>query len=154
MVITNILPEMAEYLWPYMNTKHKIFSYLGHGLVLLSLLSLVYVSGMAWWNPRAIMALVHEKLTNTDSISSIRGVYGSVGLFVVSVLGYLWSAGLTITLRFLSIFWFLYAASRLLTWAVDGPLGSFGMQWLTIELFLGISCLMLSYLVKTKPASA
>ncbi|MEQ7798648.1 DUF4345 domain-containing protein [Pedobacter sp. ASV1-7] len=130
-----------------MNTKNKIIGYLGHGLVLLSLLSLVYVSFMAWLNPREVMALVREKLTNTDSLSSIRGVYGGTGLFVVSVLCYLWSTGLTITLRFLSMFWLLYSVSRVLTWAIDGPLGEFGTQWLVIELFFGISCLTLSYLV-------
>lgn len=116
---------------------------LGNILVVGSLVSLGFVAFMAWWSPKEVMALVGEQLTNTDSISSIRGVYGGVGLFVLAVLCYLWHIGLSTVLKFLAFFWLLYSLSRGVTWIVDGALGSFGRQWLMIELILGGSCLLL-----------
>lgn len=125
-----------------MDTKNKLAGLIGKALVVISLSGLASVSLMAWWSPREVMALVGEQLTNTDSISSIRGIYGGVGIFIVVVLGFLWRIGLKLVLQFLAIFWLLYGASRIVTWIIDGPLGTFGRQWLIIELLLGVSCLM------------
>jgi hypothetical protein len=37
------------------------------------------------------------------------------------------------SLSFLTLFWGLYAASRLMTIMADGQLGAFGTRWLLIE---------------------
>ncbi|MBD1428923.1 DUF4345 domain-containing protein [Sphingobacterium litopenaei] len=133
-----------------MKKESKILNYLGHVTVALSLLSLAYVALMAWVNPYQVMLLVGEKLSNTDSMSSIRGVYGGVGLFLVGVLAWFWKNNLKTSLQLLGLFWSLYALSRIVTWMVEGPLGDFGKQWLMIELFLGMLSLLLSAVITQK----
>lgn len=54
-----------------------------------SILSLAYVSISSIWNPQATMDLVSTQLPNTDAISSIRGIYGGVGLLITFLLIYL-----------------------------------------------------------------
>ena len=44
--------------------------------ILLSALSLLSVSLMAFANPQSVMDLVQVQLSNNDAFSSIRGVYG------------------------------------------------------------------------------
>lgn len=100
---------------------------------MLSCLSLLSVSFMAFHNPQSVMDLVSVKLTNNDAISSIRGVYGGVGLTLVAALLYTLRKNLQESLGLLSILWGLYAMSRILTLFMEGPLGSFGKQWLVIE---------------------
>lgn len=102
----------------------------------LSFLSLAYVALFALWSPQATMDLVNTPLPNTDALSSIRGVYGGVGVSLCIGLFYLWRRDRRSALCFLSIFWGLYAISRIITIFTDGPLGDFGNQWLSIELFL------------------
>jgi len=48
-----------------------------------------------------------------------------------------------LAIRFLTMFWFSYASSRLITMVVDGPLGDFGNQWISIESAFGILGLIL-----------
>lgn len=43
---------------------------------------------MAFGDPQAVMDLVLVKLDNTDAYSSIRGVYGGVGIAILGVLLY------------------------------------------------------------------
>nr|WP_262903579.1 DUF4345 family protein [Niabella beijingensis] len=50
---------------------------------------------------------------------------------------------LTLALLFLSLFWLLYALSRLVTIWANGSLGSFGSNWLTIETTFGMIALVL-----------
>lgn len=108
-----------------------------------SILSLMYVSLLSMYSPQATMDLVSTQLTNSDAISSIRGIYGGVGLVITITLIYLLLTDLTKGLVFLSLFWGSYAVSRIITICVNGPLGSFGSQWLKIEMVLCILALVL-----------
>lgn len=58
-------------------------------LIGISVLGILSVSFMAFGDPQAVMDLVHVKLDNTDAYSSIRGVYGGVGIAILGVLLYL-----------------------------------------------------------------
>jgi len=89
------------------------------------------------------MDLVATQLSNTDAISSIRGIYGGVGLVICLSLVHLLLKDEKKALIFLSLFWLAYSISRLITILVDGPLGEFGSQWLVIESTLGILALVL-----------
>jgi hypothetical protein len=99
----------------------------------ISIIGLASVSILSLFDPQATMDLVRVKLDNTDAISSIRGIYGGVGMSIISGLTYLLITKIILAIRFLTLFWFSYAFSRLITILVDGPLGDFGNQWLTIE---------------------
>jgi hypothetical protein len=103
------------------------------GFILFSSLSLLSVSLMAFFDPQAVMNLVNTKLTNTDAYSSIRGVYGGVGLTIVLCLFYLLRYNTLHALGFLALLWGLYAASRTITIFTEGALGAFGRQWLITE---------------------
>ena len=90
------------------------------------------------------MDLVGVKLTNTDAFSSIRGVYGGVGLTIFITLIYLMLRDAQKGLLFLSLLWGFYALSRTLTIFAEGALGAFGRQWLLIEsIFCLISLVLL-----------
>ncbi|MGV3587009.1 MAG: DUF4345 domain-containing protein [Adhaeribacter sp.] len=103
------------------------------GFILLSAVSLLSVSLMAFANPQSVMDLVAVKLNNTDAFSSIRGVYGGVGLTLFLTLLYLLRQNFRKGLAFLCLLWGLYAVSRLITIFTEGPLGDFGTQWLITE---------------------
>lgn len=103
------------------------------GYVLLSALSFSYVGVLAFFSPQAVMDFVGVKLTNNDAFSSIRGVYGGVGLTIVSLLLYTLWKNLQESLVLLAGLWGLYAVSRLVTVFAEGPLGAFGQQWLLTE---------------------
>lgn len=109
----------------------------------ISALSILWVSFMAFTNPQQVMDLVGVTLPNTDAYSSIRGVYGGVGLSLVAVLVYLSRYNLATALFFLSFFWGMYAVSRLITIVSEGELGSFGNQWLVTELVFATMALLL-----------
>lgn len=98
---------------------------------------------MALVSPQAVMNLVDTRLTNADAVSSIRGVYGGVGVTFLVVLLYTLRRNRRESLGLLSLFWGLYAACRLLTIVTDGALGSFGTRWLLIELSLCVVSLIL-----------
>jgi hypothetical protein len=104
----------------------------------LSLFSLLSVSVMALADPQSVMDLVGVELRNTDALSSIRGVYGGVGITICLNQLYLMIRYPEKGAAFLSLFWGAYAVSRLITLASDGPLGDFGNQWLLIESFLSL----------------
>jgi hypothetical protein len=116
------------------------------GYVLFSLLSLTYVSILGMINPQQVMDMVQVNLTNTDAISSIRGVYGGVGITISIFLIYLLFKQHQLALSFLVVFWGSYALSRVLTIFIDGSLGDFGTNWLLIEscLFFVGACLLVS----------
>jgi hypothetical protein len=103
---------------------------------------------MAFISPQAVMDLVQVKLSNTDAFSSIRGVYGGVGLTIFIWLLHTLKKDRQESLLFLSIFWGLYAASRIATLMVEGPLGAFGKQWLGIELVFCLLAVLLFSLNK------
>jgi hypothetical protein len=122
-----------------------IYTVLAKGFMFLSALSLVYVALLAIKNPQAVMDLVSVKLSNNDALSSIRGVYGGVGITLVIVILYLAFYQLHKGLAFISIFWGSYSLSRVITLLVDGPLGNFGNTWLAIETIfclIGLSLLI------------
>lgn len=98
-----------------------------------SMLSLLSVSIMALFDPQSVMDMVGVNLSNNDAISSIRGVYGGVGITICLSVLYLLIKHPEKGAGFLSIFWGAYAFSRLITLISDGPLGDFGNQWLLIE---------------------
>ena len=126
----------------WINIASKIF-------IGLSAASLLSVSLMAFSNPQSVMDLVHVPLNNTDALSSIRGVYGGVGLTLVISLIYLMLKDVQKGLAFLCLLWGFYAMSRLITIAAEGSLGAFGNQWLFIEsLFFGIAAAL--YVLRKK----
>ena len=98
---------------------------------------------MAFSDPQAVMDLVNVKLTNNDAFSSIRGVYGGVGLTIFITFVYLGFRDQTKGLIFAAELWGLYAVSRIITIFSEGPLGDFGNQWLTIESILCVLALVL-----------
>jgi hypothetical protein len=116
----------------------SIFSWLLIGISVLGILS---VSVMAFSSPQAVMDLVQVKLDNTDAYSSIRGVYGGVGIAILGVLLYLVFTDRKAALGFIALFWGMYAMSRLMTISMEGPLGDFGSQWLVIESTLSLVAL-------------
>ncbi len=103
-----------------------------------SALSVLSVSMMALFNPQSVMDLVEVKLGNTDALSSIRGVYGGVGITICMSIIYLLIRQPEKGAAFISIFWGAYAFSRLITLISDGPLGDFGNQWLLIESLMSL----------------
>ena len=98
-----------------------------------SIFSLGYVAILSLVNPQATMDLVKTNLPNTDAMSSIRGIYGGVGLVITFQLVYLLFKDVQKGLLFLSMFWGGYAVSRLITIFTNGALGDFGNQWIMIE---------------------
>jgi hypothetical protein len=59
---------------------NKLLTVFARGFILLSAFCFLSVGLMAFVSPQAVMDLVKVNLGNTDAISSIRGVYGGVGL--------------------------------------------------------------------------
>lgn len=121
----------------------KILSVAASAFIGFSAFAISMVSIMAFSNPQALMDLVNVKLTNNDAYSSIRGVYGGVGLTILITFVYLGFRDQTKGLIFAAVLWGLYAVSRLITIAKEGPLGDFGNQWLIIESALCIVALVL-----------
>lgn len=89
------------------------------------------------------MDLVQVQLPNNDAFSSIRGVYGGVGFTITVVILYTLFKNRKKGLAFNALLWGAYAASRLITIAAEGSLGSFGQQWLMIESSLCLMSLVL-----------
>lgn len=103
-----------------------------------SMLSLLSVSIMALFDPQSVMDMVGINLNNNDAISSIRGVYGGVGITICLSILYLLIRHPEKGAGFLIIFWGSYAFSRLITIISDGALGNFGNQWLMIETLMAL----------------
>lgn len=122
----------------------RLLLQISKGYVLLSAFSLLSVSIMAFQNPQAVMDLVSVKLNNTDAYSSIRGVYGGVGVTIVISLVYMMQKNILESLGLLVTFWGLYSVSRIVTIFSDGRLGAFGTQWLVIEIiFCAVAIVLL-----------
>lgn len=132
--------------------KEKLVRVAAFVFISFSAFCLLMVSLMAFTNPQSVMDLVSVKLTNTDAYSSIRGIYGGVGLTIVISLIYMLRKHIKEALLFLTVLWGLYAVSRLITILVEGPLGDFGTQWIVTEsVFCGISILLLESYKRLKP---
>ena len=119
----------------------------------LSALSMLSVSLMAFSNPQAVMDLVHVHLGNTDAFSSIRGVYGGVGLTLFVSIVYMLVRDVQHGLLFLCMLWGFYAISRIMTIFTEGSLGAFGTQWLTIESIFFSIALVLAIIYRPQPAT-
>ena len=132
----------------------KTLKIASRAFIVLSCLSLLYVSVLAFVNPQSVMDLVSVTLPNNDAISSIRGIYGGVGLTIVIMLFYLAFADVKKGLIVLSMFWGLYAISRFITIAAEGQLGAFGTQWLIIESVFCVSALALLFATQRKQIAA
>jgi hypothetical protein len=130
--------------------KQKLLQVLSVMVVLFSAFSVLMVSIMAMLDPQQVMDLVNVKLTNNDAFSSIRGVYGGVGLTIVCTLVYLAITDVRKGLVFITLLWGCYAASRIITLLVEGPLGAFGIQWLTIESTLFAVAITLLFIKPSK----
>lgn len=134
--------------------KTKFVLFAAKGFILLSALSFLSVSIMAWASPQAVMDLVNVQLGNTDALSSIRGVYGGVGLSLFVVLVYLMLRQPVNGLRLLGLLWGFYALSRITTLLHDGALGDFGTRWLTIEtIFFILAVMLLAFMPKVPDAA-
>ncbi|MEM6644175.1 MAG: DUF4345 domain-containing protein [Bacteroidota bacterium] len=117
------------------------------GFIGFSALAVGYVSITSLIDPIATMRLVDVSLRNNDAISSIRGIFGGVGVTITLLMVCLLLRDRRLGMQFTIFFWGSYAASRLITIIVDGPLGSFGSQWILIETvlcLLGISLFILA----------
>ena len=133
--------------------KNKIINIVSGVFILFSAFSLLMVSLMAMANPQSVMDLVQVQLPNTDAYSSIRGIYGGVGLVIITQLIYLLIKDRKKALAFLSLFWGAYALSRLITIGAEGSLGAFGSQWLMIEsVFCVLSVVLYTLYRKPQPA--
>ena len=119
----------------------------------LSALSMLSVSLMAFSNPQAVMDLVHVHLGNTDAFSSIRGVYGGVGLTLFISIVYMLVRDVRHGLLFLCMLWGFYAISRIMTIFTEGSLGAFGTQWLTIESIFFSIALVLAIIYRPQPTT-
>lgn len=132
--------------------KEKLVRVASIAFISFSAFCLLMVSLMAFVNPQSVMDLVAVKLSNNDAFSSIRGVYGGVGMTIVISLMYMMRKHITEALLFLTVLWGLYAVSRLITILVEGPLGDFGTQWIVTEsVFCGIAIMLLESYKKLKP---
>ena len=49
-----------------------------------SIVSVGYVSILSLLDPKSTMEMVNTSLNNNDAISSIRGIYGGVGIVITS----------------------------------------------------------------------
>ena len=108
---------------------------------------------LAFADPRAVMALVQVELPNTDALSSVRGVFGGVGITLLLLLGHLWRQERRTAIGFLAVLWGLYAFSRALTIVLDGALGAFGTQWIAIETLLCLACMLTWWTMRQRPVS-
>jgi Domain of unknown function (DUF4345) len=132
--------------------REKLVRVASIAFISFSAFSLLMVSLMAFVNPQSVMDLVAVKLSNNDAFSSIRGIYGGVGLTIVISLIYMMRKHIKEALLFLTLLWGLYAVSRLITILVEGPLGDFGTQWIVTEsVFCGIAILLLESYKRVKP---
>ena len=123
----------------------QIIRLLEKGFIGLSTLAVAYVSITSMIDPISTMQLVNVSLPNNDAISSIRGIYGGVGMTMALAMSYLMVRAIKIGMMLTTMFWGSYAISRLITILVDGPLDDFGSQWMVIESFLcfiGLSLLI------------
>ena len=106
--------------------------------ILLSSIAIGFVSIQSMIDPIATMDLVNVHLGNNDAISSIRGIYGGIGIVITLSLLHLFFKDYKKGLVFSVMFWSAYAISRVVTYIVDGPLGEFGSQWLLLESILSL----------------
>ncbi|MDX5422949.1 MAG: DUF4345 domain-containing protein [Hymenobacteraceae bacterium] len=126
----------------------QILTLASKGFILLSALSLLAVSMMAFADPQAVMDLVGVQLQNNDAFSSIRGVYGGVGSTLFISLIYLMLRDTRKGLVFLCLLWGFYALSRTITIFSEGALGDFGNQWLMTESVLFVLAVVLASVYK------
>jgi len=116
---------------------------ISQAFIILSALSILSVSIMAFNDPQSVMNLVHVTLPNTDAFSSIRGVYGGAGFAIAISLIYSFRKHTDNALAFLMLLWGFYALSRMITIFREGPLGDFGNLWIKTEsLLFVIACVL------------
>lgn len=127
---------------------------LGRIFIAFCMLALSSVSLMAMLNPQSVMDLVQVKLTNTDAMSSIRGVYGGVGFTIIIALLYLLINDVKKGVVLLTMFWGFYALSRFITQINEGALGDFGSNWMKIETIFCILGCLLVMMIKPQPKTA
>lgn len=126
--------------------KTKAINFASVVLIGFTALAVLSVSVQAFINPQSVMDLVRVQLGNTDAFSSIRGVYGGVGLLISIQLIYLAVKNKKQGLILVALFGGLYAISRTITIYAEGGLGAFGRQWLAIEAMLCVAALLLLFL--------
>lgn len=128
----------------------KILTLCSRIFIVFSGISLLSVSLMAFASPQSVMDLVQVSLPNTDAFSSIRGIYGGVGLTIFISLIYLSIKNPIQGVGFLVMLWGFYALSRIMTILIEGELGAFGSQWLMVETILfiiGLGLLIVHFVI-------
>lgn len=128
--------------------KQKMLNIASVVLIGFTAFAVFMVSVQAFISPQSVMDLVQVKLSNTDAYSSIRGVYGGIGLLLFMQLVYLAVKNKQQGLVVVALFGGLYAVSRTITIFMEGKLGAFGTQWLYTEAFLCIMAIVLLLLRK------
>lgn len=131
----------------------RIWKKMATGFIILSAISIFSVSIISFIGPQLTMDLVKVKLNNTDAFSSIRGVYGGVGMTIFISLIHLMRNDVQKGLLLLSLLWGFYALSRITTIVVEGPSGDFGSQWLVIELVFFVAAITLVFFGRTFQSS-
>ena len=129
---------------------NRVLAIASRSYIVFSALSLLYVSIMAFISPQMVMQLVNVELNNNDALSSIRGVYGGVGLTIFISLVYMVIHAIEKGIQFLCLLWGAYALSRVMTIFLEGPLNDFGSQWLVIESVLFIAGVTLLLFIRSK----
>jgi Domain of unknown function (DUF4345) len=126
--------------------KIKIHRTASLAIISLTAFGVLMVSIQAFVNPQSVMDLVNVKLLNTDAFSSIRGIYGGIGLLIFIQLVYLAFKNYKQGLVVVALFGGLYALSRIITIFTEGSLGAFGMQWLLTETTICLIAILLLFL--------
>jgi Domain of unknown function (DUF4345) len=126
--------------------KIKIHRTASLAIISLTAFGILMVSIQAFVNPQSVMDLVNVKLLNTDAFSSIRGLYGGIGLLIFIQLVYLAFKNYKQGLVVVALFGGLYALSRIITIFTEGSLGAFGMQWLLTETTICLIAILLLFL--------
>ncbi|HEX4957435.1 MAG TPA: DUF4345 domain-containing protein [Lacibacter sp.] len=128
--------------------KFPLIRFISVLIVSITAAAILMVSIQAFISPQSVMNFVDVQLNNADATSSIRGVYGGIGLLIFGQLIYFVFKNITHALLLVALFGGLYAISRTITLFTDGPLGSFGTQWLITETLLCFIALVLLFIRK------
>lgn len=123
--------------------KNRILKMLSGFIIGFTAFAIALISIMAFVNPQAVMDMVQVKLTTTDAISSIRAVYGGIGMLLFIQLVYLLYKNQMLGLLLVALFGGFYAVSRVITIFNEGSLGAFGRQWLSVEATLCVAAVLL-----------
>lgn len=126
-------PIVALYFkYKLMKTRQTVKLFL-QAFILFSILNLLTWSVIPFMSLQAIRNLVTIRLPDTTALSSIRGVYGGMGLTLFISLLYLQFTNLRHSLAILCLLSGVVALSPIIITFSEGTLGAFSSQWLLTE---------------------